>query len=219
MTLERSIDATATEKKADIPQVKKAGEFIMKHEDIPAEIQTYVQERLGRDSDGNQRRDETGAEFKPSIVPAKENGNYKGTIILNADNYIVQTVGKEARTAVVHRKEDVALMGSRLQWRDENKKLHNADVQIYYNGNKAKAYPWDREKALEAARTPGKTAMNAETVIEKARQYAAESIKGAKQREAFLAHLENFGRQLSGREPPGQTAAKPERKAEQGIER
>lgn len=228
--------AGAAGKQAALPSKeasKKVGNFVMKSELIPAELQAFVKERLGRDQEGNPKKDETGAEIKPAVVPAKENGSYRGTVILNNENYIVQAVGKEAKTAVVHRKDDVELMGSKLKWRDENKKMHNADVQIYYSGEKAKAYPWDKEKALAAPAKEAskdaqdKPALKPENLLEKAQQYAAENIKNAKQREAFLKHLENVTQQATGRQQPEQPSKAPTtaeqgktaEKADQGIER
>ncbi|MDR0576126.1 MAG: hypothetical protein LBI87_00950 [Candidatus Accumulibacter sp.] len=201
------------DKQSGIPIYRKVGNFIMRPDQVPAEIQAYVRDRLGYDAEGNPRKDEKGEEIKPAVVPAKENGSYKGTIILNSESYIVQSVGKEARTAVVHRKDDVELVGSKLKWRDENKKLHNADVQIYYNDDKAKAYPWDKNKTLgqEAAKgAPEKPALKPEAVLEKAQQYAADNIKNAKQREAFLKHMENMTQQFSAQKPEPARAGKTE---------
>lgn len=234
MTQERTSGAAGKQSESPAKDtLKKVGDFVMKPELIPTELQAFVKERLGRDPEGNPRKDEKGADLKPTVVPAKENGSYKGSIILNNENYIVQAVGREAKTAVVHRKEDVELMGSKLKWRDENKKLHNADVQIYYSGDKAKAYPWDKEKALAAtAKEAGKNSqdkdgLKPENLLEKAQQYAAENIKNVKQREAFLKHLENVTQQATDRQQPEQPGKAPKaaergkkaEKADQGIER
>lgn len=200
MTQDRMAGDAGNTPSKDAQAPKKIGDFVMKPDLIPAEIQTFAKERLGRDAEGNARKDDQGAEIKPSVVPAKENGSYKGRIILNNDAYIVQAVGREEKTAVVHRKEDVELMGSKLKWRDENKKLHNADVQIHYSGDKAKAYPWDKEKAIgEPAKEKAaeKPIVTPEQLLAQAQQYAAENIKNGKQREAFLKHLENVTHQAT----------------------
>jgi len=216
--------------KSTSPQ-QRAGEFVMPPDQIPAELSAYVKQRLGVDQNGDPRRDESGQVIKPGVVPAKEHGSYKGTIILNNADYLVQAVGKDQRTAVVHRKADVELVGSKLAWRDQNQRMHGADVQIHYSGSTAKAYPWDRDRAL-AASTQSKDApsphavekaLKPETLIAQAQQYAAENIKSPKSREAFLRHLEAVTQKVTQPEQTSRSAAPatPEqsKKADQGIDR
>lgn len=164
-----------------------AGQYISPPEKIPQEIKAFVDKRLGHDANGVQRT-ENGAPVKPSVFPAKENGSYKGKVILNTETHLVQSIGKDEKTAVVHEKANIELVGSKLKWRDENQKMHNADIQIHYKDGKGKAFPLAAEKAQEAEK-PGLTS---EQYLQKAQAYAADNIKNAKSRESFLKHVENM---------------------------
>lgn len=172
---------------------KDAGQYITPPDKIPQEIKAFVEKRLGQDSQGNQREDDKGNAIKPSIFPAKENGSYKGKVILNTETHLVQSIGKDDRTAVVHDKANLELMGERLKWRDENQKLHNADIQVHYQDGKGKAYPLAKDKDGDKPQPSAeRSGLSPEQMLEKAQQYAVENIKNAKSRDAFLKHMENM---------------------------
>ena len=38
----------------------------------------------------------------------------------------------------------MTFVSDRLRWMDEHHRLNGADVQIVYEGERAKLYPWDR---------------------------------------------------------------------------
>lgn len=84
------------------------------------------------------------------VVPAREGGGYKGKVIYANDHYVVQAVGAKQENAVVHRKEDVQMMGQKLEWREKNGMLNNVSIQVHYNGDKAKAYVWNQEREQQA---------------------------------------------------------------------
>lgn len=170
---------------------KDAGKYVSAPDKIPHEIKAFVDKRLGQDAKGDPRVDDQGNTIKPSVFPAKENGSYKGKVILNTETHLVQSIGKDEKTAVVHDKANLELMGERLKWRDANQKLHNADIQIHYQDGKGKAYPLakDNEKPQQAASLNG---LNPEKMLEKAQQYASENIKNSKSRDAFLKHMQNM---------------------------
>lgn len=94
-----------------------------------------------------------------NVQPAREDGSYKGKIVYANDRYLVQAVGKEGKSAVVHQRSDVEMVGDKMKWRAENGKLTNADMQIHYDGQAAKGYVWNREReqAARAERAAGAT--------------------------------------------------------------
>lgn len=170
---------------------KDAGKYVTAPDKIPQEIKAFVEKRLGQDSKGDPRQDDKGNAIKPTVFPAKENGSYKGKVILNNETHLVQSIGKDEKTAVVHDKANLELMGERLKWRDANQKLHNADIQVHYQDGKGKAYPLakDNEKPQQAQNRAG---LSPEQMLENAQKYASENIKNAKSRDAFLKHMENM---------------------------
>lgn len=153
---------------------------------IPQEIRSNVAAQLGPEAD---------------VFPAKENGSYKGPVIHADTGYVVQAVGKDHQTAVVHQRADVQMMGAALQSRDARNDLINRNLQVHYRGDQAKAYPWDAEKEAtqRAARStdrPADRGAVAGQVLSEAEKYAMANIKNAKQREAFLKHLGNVTQQF-----------------------
>lgn len=193
---------------------KKPGEYLIKHEDIPPAVSKLMRDKMGEGSE---------------VHPAKENGTYKGKVIFTNEHFVGQAVGREGKMAIVHRKADVEMQGNELKWRMENNRLNNAGVQVFYNGDKGKAYPFNLEKQQDAAqREHGSQAqakqptLTAEKVMEQATKYAAENIKNAKQREAFLKHLSAATEQAKAPQEATKTAkAEPAKAkaADHGIER
>lgn len=118
---------------------RELGKQVMKPEAIPEEIKAAVADKLGADA---------------RAAPAREGGGYKGKVIYANDRYLVQAVGQKQENAVVHRKDDVEFVGQKLGWREQNNMLNGVNVQVHYNGDKAKAYVWnqEREQAARAAR-------------------------------------------------------------------
>lgn len=113
---------------------KEVGNYIFPHDEIPKEIITHAEARLGE---------------KTNVNPARFNGDYKGTVILNSDKYIVQAVGNREQSAVVHLKKDIELVSDNLKWRDQNNRMGSTDVAIHYNEDKARVYPWNRQIELD----------------------------------------------------------------------
>jgi len=206
------------------------GDYLMKIEDVPKEVRDYAINKISpKDADGNTQKDEKGKERRAGISSAKENGSYYGPVILNNDKFIVQAVGKDRSYAVVHPKDKVELQGPTLATLDEQKRMNGFDVQIHYTGDRAKAYP---HKAKETTAAQGektqaskpKEGMTPETIIAKAQEYAAENIKHAGQRTAFLKHMEAVTQQAFQRDTsPQKQAIKPAtqtpEQSTKGIER
>ncbi|WOP85254.1 KfrB domain-containing protein [Citrobacter koseri] len=219
MSQERPIgDSANTPPKADKSKAPTAGAYRMDAGEIPQEIRSNIAGKLGTEAE---------------VFPAKENGSYKGPVVHADKDFVVQAVGKNQQTAVVHRREDVEMMGASLKGRDANNDLENRNIQVHYRGDKAKAYPWDAEKEQQqrAARASEKSAergaSTASKVMSEAEKYAAENIKNAKQREAFLKHLGNVTQQAFQPQQRQEQAAKEQAKpvpsqtkqADHGIER
>ncbi|MFP3534129.1 DNA replication protein, partial [Burkholderia sp. SIMBA_042] len=47
-----------------------------------------------------------------------------------------------------HAKSDMEFASDRLRWMDENQRLNGAEVQVGYDGARARVYPWDRARDL-----------------------------------------------------------------------
>lgn len=110
--------------------------YLFEHRSIPTEIASYAKAKLGPSA---------------SIHPPRRNASYKGAVLLNTTDWLIQVIGRNAGTAIIHRKADVTLIGS-LQTRDRARRLIGAYAQIHYNGDRAKAYPLCVERAPVAAK-------------------------------------------------------------------
>lgn len=215
---------------------KVAGNYLHKIEEVPKEVRDYAINKLNPvDEIGDRIKDGQGNPITARVSTAKENGSYYGPVILNNEKYIVQAVGKERLSAVVHNKDDIALQGASLALLDAKKTMNGTSIQVHYSGDKAKAYHWaDKTKQVSepakniaekaAEPTPVKEAMKAEDFMQQAADYAKTHIKNANQREAFLKHLNNVTEQAFNQEQPQQVKAKvapaPEQtKTDSGIER
>lgn len=218
---------------------KVVGGYIHKIEEVPKEVRDYAINKLNPvDAAGERMKDAQGNNITARISTAKENGSYYGPVILNNEKFIVQAVGKERLSAVVHHKDDVALQGASLALLDAKKTMNGTSVQVHYTGDKAKAYHWS-DKSRQAAE-PIKTApsketpekaqppapvhepMKSEDFMKQAAEYAKANIKNTNQREAFLKHLGNVTEQAFNKAPETTKAAPaPEqsKQADTGIER
>jgi hypothetical protein len=120
-----------------VRQARAPAEHLFHHSGVPAEIKSYIVARLGANAD---------------IHVARGNASYKGPVLLNAADWLIQTVGKNMSAAVVHRKADVTLVGA-VALRDRAKRLVGASIQVHYNAGKAKAYPLGVQK-MASSRLP-----------------------------------------------------------------
>lgn len=213
---------------------KVVGNYLHKIDEVPKEVRDYAINKLNPVNETGERiKDGQGNPITARISTAKENGSYYGPVILNNDKFIVQAVGKERLSAVVHNKDDVALQGASLALLDAKKTMNGTSVQVHYSGDKAKAYHWaDKNKqvaepsktVVEKTSEPVKEAMKAEDFMKQAVDYAKENIKNTNQREAFLKHLGNVTENAFNKDKTQQAKAKapaPEqtKDADTGIER
>ncbi|HCF0934682.1 TPA: hypothetical protein NH725_005181 [Pseudomonas aeruginosa] len=194
------------------------GPYRMEFAAIPEDIRKTVADKVGGNID---------------VWPAKENGSYKGPVVHADQNYIVQAVGLRRETAVIHQRNDLNMQGPMLLQRDSRNDLENRNLQVHYTGSSAKVYMWDAEKeaqqraARAAAKEADRSTSSASKVMSEAEKYAAENIKNAKQREAFLKHLGNVTQQAFQPQQRQEQAAKEQAKpvpsqtkqADHGIER
>lgn len=210
---------------------KVVGNYLHKIEEVPKEVRDYAINKLNPvDAAGERIKDAQGNNITARISTAKENGSYYGPVILNNDKFIVQAVGKDRISAVVHHKDDVALQGASLALLDAKKTMNGTSVQVHYTGDKAKAYHWS-DKSKQAAdpakeatpKEPVKEAMKPEDFMKQAADYAKENSKNTNQREAFLKHLGNVTEQAFNKQQPEATKTKPapvqDKQADTGIER
>lgn len=210
---------------------KVVGNYLHKIEEVPKEVRDYAINKLNPvDAAGERIKDAQGNQITARISTAKENGSYYGPVILNNEKFIVQAVGKERLSAVVHHKDDVALQGASLALLDAKKTMNGTSVQVHYTGDKAKAYHWsDKGKQVAGpakettAKEPAKEAMKPEDFMKQAADYAKENIKNTNQREAFLKHLGNVTEQAFNKQQPEATKTMPApvqaKQADTGIER
>lgn len=125
--------------------VRVLDSHLFEYREIPIEIASYAKAKLGSDV---------------NVHPPRRNASYKGPVLLNTPDWLIQAIGGNCSTVIIHRKADVTLVGS-LQTRDRAKRLIGAPAQVHYNGGQAKAYPLSVEKLPAAIRqeanrrTPG----------------------------------------------------------------
>lgn len=123
-------------KQGETKSKKQLGAYRMPHDDIPPHFKELAQRKLQAD--------------EVIVHPAREGGAYKGKILHADTNFLVQAVGKEGRSAVVHRVSDLELVSQNLRWRAENDRLGSQNVQIHYNAGKGKVYPFDPDRVPAA---------------------------------------------------------------------
>ncbi|TES81911.1 DNA replication protein [Burkholderia cepacia] len=99
--------------------------------DIPNEVKALAEHRFG----------------SPLRLgtPRENGGPYRGEVF-NTEHYLIQQVA--TRSVVFHRKDRMTFVSDRLKWMDENARLNGSELQVGYDGDQAKVYPWDRARDL-----------------------------------------------------------------------
>lgn len=145
----KAVASKSIDKSADSPELSQSGAA----SSAGAEKKPYVEKKVG------------GSIFDKKIVPidfieaaksrfgkpgvaidfrvARENGDYRGEV-LAGERFIAQQVG--AGSVVLHQKSDITFASNTLKFRDENNTLNRANLGVFYNGDKATAYPHDPER-------------------------------------------------------------------------
>jgi putative DNA primase/helicase len=136
-------------------------------------------------------------------TPRENGGPYRGEVF-NTEHYLIQEVA--TRSVVFHSKTQMEFVSERLRWMDENARLNGSELQVGYEGDRARVYPWDRARDL-LDRTVGslkKSARelnfspNLEGMLD---QLQARSW--ARIREARAAALEQSKERSASQDPPG----------------
>jgi putative DNA primase/helicase len=178
--------AAATRLLATRPSI---GEPLFALADVPNEVRALAEHRFG-----------TPLRMG---TPRENGGPYKGEVF-NTEHYLIQEVA--TRSVVFHPKEQMEFVSDRLRWMDENARLNGSELQIGYDGDKPKVYPWDRARDL-LERTVGslkKSARelnfspNLEVMLD---QLQARSW--TRVREARAAALEQSKERAATQDPPG----------------
>ncbi|KVU84293.1 hypothetical protein WK76_25055 [Burkholderia ubonensis] len=107
---------------------REVGTYLYELKDVPQEVKAAAQLRFG-------------ADLRMGVP--RENASYKGEAF-NTDRYLVQEVAP--RSVVFHKKEGMEFVSDRLKWCNENQRLNGADIQVGYDGDKAKVFPYDRQR-------------------------------------------------------------------------
>ncbi|RXV65375.1 DNA replication protein [Burkholderia stabilis] len=99
--------------------------------DVPNEVKALAEHRFG----------------SPLRVgtPRENGGPYRGEVF-NTEHYLIQQVA--TRSVVFHSKDRMTFVSERLKWMDENTRLNGSELQVGYDGDQAKVYPWDRARDL-----------------------------------------------------------------------
>jgi len=108
---------------------RQAGDVLYGLDDVPGEIKALAQHRFG-------------AQIRMA-TPRENGGPYRG-VVFNTEHYLIQEVA--TCSVVFHAKARMEFVSERLRWMDENQRLNGADVQIGYDGERPKVYPWDRTR-------------------------------------------------------------------------
>lgn len=99
--------------------------------DVPNEVRALAEHRFG-------------SPLKMG-TPRENGGPYRGEVF-NTEHYLIQQVA--TRSVVFHRKDRMTFVSERLKWMDENSRLNGSELQVGYDGDQAKVYPWDRARDL-----------------------------------------------------------------------
>ncbi|KWF06407.1 PriCT-2 domain-containing protein [Burkholderia pseudomultivorans] len=182
-------DAPAAEPPRFAPTRPPIGEPLFTVSDVPNEVRALAEHRFG----------------SPLRMgtPRENGGPYRGEVF-NTEHYLIQEVA--TRSVVFHPKTQMEFVSERLRWMDENARLNGSELQVGYDGDRPKVYPWDRARDL-LDRTVGslkKSARelnfspNLEAMLD---QLQARSW--ARIREARSAALEQSKERSASQDPPG----------------
>ncbi|KVE85466.1 DNA replication protein [Burkholderia cepacia] len=107
------------------------GESLFGVGDVPNEVKALAEHRFG-------------SPLKMG-TPRENGGPYRGEVF-NTEHYLIQQVA--TRSVVFHRKNRMTFVSERLKWMDENSRLNGSELQVGYDGDQSKVYPWDRARDL-----------------------------------------------------------------------
>ncbi|QVN18990.1 pentapeptide repeat-containing protein [Burkholderia pyrrocinia] len=175
---------------------REAGAHLYDLKDVPTEIKAAAQQRFGMDL---------------RMGTPRENATYRGEAY-NTDRYLVQEVAP--RSVVFHKKEGMEFVDNRLKWCNENQKLNGADITVGYDADKAKVFPYDRqrdqfEKAVASLKKSSKELGLGEDFDKKLDQ--AKEASWDRVKEARKTALEAAKERRAQAQPASPTQAGPDR--------
>lgn len=123
--------APAAEPRRFAPMRPPVGEPLFAVADVPDEVRALAEHRFG----------------SPLRMgtPRENGGPYRGEVF-NTERYLIQEVA--TRSVVFHPKTQMEFVSERLRWMDENARLNGSELQVGYEGDRPKVYPWDRARDL-----------------------------------------------------------------------
>jgi putative DNA primase/helicase len=187
--------ATPTDESSGAPSRQFAptrppvGEPLFAVADVPNEVRALAEHRFGSPL--------------RMATPRENGGPYRGEVF-NTEHYLIQEVA--TRSVVFHPKAQMEFVSERLRWMDENGRLNGTELQVGYDGDRPKVYPWDRAREL-LERTVGslkKSARelnfspNLEVMLDQ-----LQTRSWARVREARAAALEQSKERNASQDPPG----------------
>ncbi|AFT86206.1 DNA primase/helicase [Paraburkholderia phenoliruptrix BR3459a] len=113
------------------PRRPLVGEPLFAVADVPNEVRALAEHRFGTPL--------------RMATPRENGGPYRGEVF-NTDHYLIQEVA--TRSVVFHPKAQMEFVSERLRWMDENARLNGSELQVGYDGDRPKVYPWDRARDL-----------------------------------------------------------------------
>jgi len=165
------------------------GEPLFALADVPNEVRALAEHRFG-------------APLRMGM-PRENGGPYRGQVF-NTEHYLIQEVA--TRSVVFHPKEQMEFVSDRLRWMDENARLNGAELQVGYDGNRPKVYPWDRAREL-LERTVGSLKRSARELNFGPNLEATldqlQARSWARLRESRTAALEQSKERATSQDPPG----------------
>lgn len=100
---------------------------------------------------------------KANVTPPIIDGKYKGKVVLENKDFLVQGVYKKVpegytiMNAVAHRKEDLDFKSENHSWRVKQNRMGGQEIKTFYTGSTGEVYPYSLQKELQerAAKTAG----------------------------------------------------------------
>jgi putative DNA primase/helicase len=105
----------------------KIGDPLYNIKSLPDEVKKAAQEIFGN---------------RQTLYAPKENGGPYNGEIREVSGYLIQEVGP--RSLVVHEQKSLEFVSDRHKWMQENRKINGQEVAIWYKGDEAKVFPYDR---------------------------------------------------------------------------
>ena len=174
------------------PQAK--GAFLIPETAMTPSLRDAIHMQLQpKNADGTRKLDEQGKPALGKIVPAREDGHYRGRVLLEHSGFMVQAVGRNEEFAVVHRMRGLELQGPHLQDKARHGRMPGVNIEVHYKGEQGKVYPASEKSKEAPALTVDAVTKAVEQrvggrVMEVAEKFA-EKIKAASTREAFLNEI------------------------------